>query len=384
MPDVILNKDWDIKRLDELGFVGRGKSKHRPRDAAHLYGGVYPFIQTADVKHSNLYISNYSQTYSDAGLAQSKLWKTGTLCITIAANIADTAILGIDACFPDSVIGFIADEKKADTIYVKYLFNILQSQYKRFTQGAAQDNLSQEKLLSMRFSVPPLHLQNKIASILSAYDDLIENNLRRIELLENAARLIYKEWFVKLNFPGREHTKIVDGVPEGWACSILEDLLVLQRGFDLPTQNRVDGSVPIYASTGINGYHNEAKVKGPGIITGRSGTIGVVTFAPADFWPLNTSLWVREYKGISVYYAFFLLEALELKNYNGGASVPTLDRKVVHRIDVLRPSKTLLGLFDDTVVPIFKQVDILKKQVNKLRQARDLLLPKLMSGEIAV
>ena len=116
---------WPLKSIDELGHVSRGRSKHRPRDAEYLYGGLYPFIQTSDVKHSNLYITEYSQTYSDAGLAQSKLWKAGTLCITIAANIADTAILGIDACFPDSVIGFIPAPGKADARFIKYLFDAL-------------------------------------------------------------------------------------------------------------------------------------------------------------------------------------------------------------------------------------------------------------------
>ena len=91
---------WYPRTLDELGYVSRGRSQHRPRDATHLYGGPYPFIQTGDIKHATLYVTDYSQTYTEAGLAQSRLWKVGTLCITIAANIADTAILGIDACFP--------------------------------------------------------------------------------------------------------------------------------------------------------------------------------------------------------------------------------------------------------------------------------------------
>ena len=108
---------WMPRTLDELGYVSRGRSRHRPRDAAHLYGGPYPFIQTGDIKHANLYVTDYSQTYTEAGLAQSRLWKAGALCITIAANIADTAILGIDACFPDSVIGFIPDDEKADRRY---------------------------------------------------------------------------------------------------------------------------------------------------------------------------------------------------------------------------------------------------------------------------
>ena len=185
---------WTPQTLDELGYVSRGRSRHRPRDAAHLYGGPYPFIQTGDIKHANLYVTDYSQTYTEAGLAQSRLWKAGTLCITIAANIADTAILGIDACFPDSVIGFIPDDEKADARFIKYLFDaMIQKQLKQFTQGAAQDNLSQSKLLSLKLSVPEATEQRRIASILSAYDDLIENNWRRIQLLEQAARLLYKE-----------------------------------------------------------------------------------------------------------------------------------------------------------------------------------------------
>ena len=98
---------FELKSFDELGFIGRGKSRHRPRNDESLYGGEFPLIQTGDVKNANLYITEYSQTYSQKGLDQSKLWEQNTLCITIAANIADTTILGIQACFPDSIIGFV-------------------------------------------------------------------------------------------------------------------------------------------------------------------------------------------------------------------------------------------------------------------------------------
>ena len=222
---------WTPQRLDQLGYLSRGRSRHRPRDAAHLYDGPYPFIQTSDVKHAGLYITDYQQTYSEAGLEQSRLWPTETLCITIAANIADTAILGIDACFPDSVIGFISDEEKADARFVKYLFDgTIQRRVQQFTQGAAQDNLSQEKLLSMEFSVPSVNEQKRIADILSAYDNLIENNRRRMTLLEEAAWHLYREWFVRLRFPGHEHTRITNGVPEGWEKRRVEDLAELKGG----------------------------------------------------------------------------------------------------------------------------------------------------------
>ena len=366
-------------------LLSRGRSRHRPTDAAHLYGGPHPFIQTGDVKHAGLYITGFTQTYTEAGLQQSKLWSAGTLCITIAANIADTAILGIDACFPDSVIGFIADPTQSDARFVKYLFNAtIKVRAQQFSQGATQDNLSQEKLLSLDFDVPPVAEQTRIADILSTYDDLIENNRRRMALLEDSARLLYREWFLRLRFPGYEHTPIIDGVPQGWERAPLEDALVLQRGFDLPTQDRQDGTVPIYGSTGVLGYHDKAKATAPGVVTGRSGTLGEVQYVAEDYWPLNTSLWVKEFRRVTPLFALFLLREMDLRQYNGGASVPTLDRKSVHRVEILIPSPLLLRSFDEFAADVFAQIKNLNVQNQKLRAARDLLLPRLMSGELAV
>jgi len=200
-----------------------------------------------------------------------------------------------------------------------------------------QDNLSQAKLLSLKFPIPGIIEQKQIADVVSAYDDLIENNRRRIQLLEQAARLLYKEWFVHLRFPGHEHSRIIYGVPEGWDKKPLGELLTLQRGFDLPVSKRKEGRFPIYASTGINGYHAEAKVKGPGVVTGRSGSLGMVMYVSGDFWPLNTTLWVKEFKLVGPHYANHLLANMQLEQYNGGAAVPTLNRNDVHRVEVLIP-----------------------------------------------
>lgn len=376
---------WSEHRLDELGSVGRGKSKHRPRDAAHLYGGPYPFIQTGDVKRAELYLTDYEQTYSESGLAQSKLWEPGTLCITIAANIAETAILDIEACFPDSVIGFVPDPEKADARYVKYLFDaMLKKRYQRFTQGAAQDNLSQGKLLSINFPVPDITVQRKIADTLSSYDELAKNNRRRIQLLEESARLLYREWFVHLRFPGHEHVKIVEGVPEGWERVSLGVALTLQRGFDLPVKDRHEGEVPVYASTGIVGFHNEGKAKGPGVVTGRSGSLGMVEYIQGEYWPLNTALWVKEFTCVTPEFAYYLLSGLGLENYNGGAAVPTLNRNNVHRIPVTLPPAFLMRDFSEHVETVFEQINTLRRYSQKLTEARDLLLPRLMNGEIAV
>jgi type I restriction enzyme S subunit len=131
-------------KLNDLGKVGRGKSKHRPRNDESLYGGHFPFVQTGDVKAANFYLNEYSQTYNEKGLAQSKLWKKGTLLITIAANIGDTAILDIDACFPDSIVGFEAYESISDVRYVKYYLDYIKLELEAISRGTTQDTLRLE------------------------------------------------------------------------------------------------------------------------------------------------------------------------------------------------------------------------------------------------
>ena len=372
---------WTPRSLDELGYVGRGRSRHRPRDAAHLYGGPYPFIQTGDIKHASLYVTRYSQTYTEAGLAQSRLWKAGTLCITIAANIADTAILGIDACFPDSVIGFIPEDGKADVRFLKYLFDVtIQKRLKQFTQGAAQDNLSRSKLLSLKFLVPDIKQQCRIASILSAYDDLVENNRRRIQLLEQSARLLYKEWFVHLRFPGHEHAKSKDGVPEGWKKKALGEIAPLNYGKPLKKDNRIPGPFPVYGSSGIIGTHEEALVPGPAIIVGRKGNVGSVYWSKDDFYPIDTVYFIEaRHCSTHLYYALIHTQFI-----NTDVAVPGLNRGFAHSRLILTPSSSYHCLFENDVAPFHQQIEILRRQNAKLERARDLLLPRLMNGEVAV
>ncbi len=330
-------------KLDDLGFVGRGKSKHRPRNDSSLYGGRYPFVQTGDVKEADLWLTEYTQTYNEKGLAQSKLWPVGTLCITIAANIAETAILKIPACFPDSVVGFVPHPGKADARFIKYFIDTLKVRMQNASKGTTQDNLSVDKLTTFDFDVPEFSKQERIASILSAYDDLIENNTRRIKILEDMAQMLYREWFVNFRFPGHEMVRMVESelgpIPEGWRIGRLEDTVVLQRGFDLPTTQRIPGDVPIIAATGLNGTHNVAKVKGPGVVTGRSGSLGTVMLVWEDFWPLNTALWAKEFRQSNPIHAYFTLQCLDLKSFNSGAAVPTLNRNDIHGLATVLPDR---------------------------------------------
>lgn len=395
--------NWTPQRLDQLGCVSRGRSRHRPRDAAHLYGGPYAFIQTGDVKHARLYITDSQQTYSEAGLEQSKLWPAGTLCITIAANIADTAILGIEACFPDSVIGFIPDGKKADARFVKYLFDAtIQQRVQQFTQGAAQDNLSQEKLLSIEFSVPEVDGQRRIADVLSAYDGLIENNRRRMALLEDAARQLYREWFVRFRFPGHEHTRVTNGVPEGWECKTLGDLCNEIRESVSPAELEPDTP-----------YIGLEHMPRRSIALGEWGTADQVTsskhrFREAEILfgkirPYFHKVGIAFVDGVASSDAIVIrpLEdklrglilmtassdpfvAVTAQTMREGSKMPRADWKQMQQYVVPLPPDGLLGGFESVVQSIVEQLKTLTFANHKLRAARELLLPRLMSGEIVV
>lgn len=157
--------------LPELGEFGRGVSKHRPRNDPALLGGEYPLIQTGEVANSELYITSYENTYSELGLKQSKLWQSGTLCITIAANIAKTAILTFDACFPDSVVGFKANDK-TNNIFIHYWFSFFQAILEAQAPESAQKNINLKILSELRIIVPPIEQQNEFKSFVEQTDKL--------------------------------------------------------------------------------------------------------------------------------------------------------------------------------------------------------------------
>ena len=221
-----MSSEWSLQKISALGDFDRGKSKHRPRDAAHLYGGPYPFIQTGDITNASGRITSHRQTYSEAGFAQSRLWPAGTLAITIAANIAETALLTFPACFPDSVVGFIPDPKKADVRFIGYLFQAMRKQVKSHAYGSAQENINLEVLRKLEFPIPPLTTQVEIADYLSLLDDRITLLRETNVTLEAIAQALFKSWFVDFD-PVR--TKMQGRVPEGMdeaTAALFPDALV--------------------------------------------------------------------------------------------------------------------------------------------------------------
>jgi len=164
-------RQWPVVKLESIGSLDRGRSRNRPRNAPELYGGPYPFVQTGDVTNAEGYITTYKQTYSESGLEQSKMWPSGTLCITIAANIAKTAILTFDACFPDSVVGFNPNEK-ADVAFVQWWLSFKQKMLEETAPESAQKNINLEILRGLDVILPPLPLQEKFARLVRQFDRL--------------------------------------------------------------------------------------------------------------------------------------------------------------------------------------------------------------------
>jgi type I restriction enzyme S subunit len=250
---------WRPVKLDALGEVARGKSRHRPRNDPRLFGGPYPFIQTADIMAADPYIVNYGQTLSEFGLAQSRLWPSDTLCITIAgANTARTAILKFPACFPDSIIGFRPDPSMANIHFVKYSLDFMKQRFLAITRGATQDNLSLDKLLSFPIPTPSLETQHRIASIMSAYDDLIDVHTRRIAILEEMARRLFDEWFVNFRFSSGEQNNFEGSgpnpIPEGWTQTTIGEILVaLETGTRPKGGVGTDGDVPSIGAENVLG-----------------------------------------------------------------------------------------------------------------------------------
>ena len=388
--------EWKKLPLDKMGVISRGKSKHRPRNDARLFGGKYAFIQTGDIGAAGLYVQNYSQTYNEEGLAQSKLWAKDTLCITIAANIADTALLAFPACFPDSIMGFVPYENVSNVKYVKYCFDILKKDCQQISQGTAQDNLSWKKLSTILFPCPPIEVQNRIVDIFSRYDSLIENYQKQIRLLEEAAQRLYKEWFVDLHFPGHENTKIVDGVPEGWEKKRLEDIFSYVRGRSYTSKELSDSGTILVNLKNIQafgGYKREAEkrylgdykqeqslevgdlIMGVTDMTQERRLVGHVALIPEFNEPATFSMDLIKILPFEISKSFLYCAmrfggiSNQIAPLANGVNVLHLKPEAMMGIEMLVPSKGLIKHFDDYYNHGFKTILHLQASLLKLATA---------------
>ena len=311
-----------------------------------------------------------------------------------------------DAVFASYLVRFRVDPAKADPGFVGRLIEspVYKSFVKSRVGGAAQPNASAPVLGSFEFPLPSRHSQTRIADILSAYDDLIENNRRRMELLEEAARQIYREWFVRLRFPGHEHTRIINGVPEGWNPVPTPDAVDINPDTKLPdgvehwSVEMADlplNSMVIQQATRRDG-RSGSKFKNGDTLFARitpcleNGKTAFVDFLEeGEVARGSTEFIVLRSRRLTPQFVYCLARTYDfrenaIKSMVGSSGRQRVQESSLERYVVLVPTSTLLGVFTEAVRPMFRQVKTLHSQNQKLRAARDLLLPRLMSGEIAV
>lgn len=278
----------------------------------------------------------------------------------------------------------VTDESRLDKGFLYWLLNShdYRGQIRGSASGATVRHTSPGRVKNVSVRIPSdVTYQRDLAMSLFAYDDLIDNNRRRIKLLEDSVRLLFDEWFVRLRYPGHALDTAVDGVPLGWTRAPLGASVVLRYGKALKAEDRAaDGEVPVYGSSGVVGTHDKAMVPGPAIIVGRKGNVGSVFWCTRDFWPIDTVYFVDAQT--SDLYLYYALQSMHFISTD--VAVPGLNRDFAYSRPLLSPPAELRARFLEAAGPIHAQIDTLAAMNDKLRAARDLLLPRLMSGELTV
>ncbi|WP_314482135.1 restriction endonuclease subunit S [Streptococcus cristatus] len=392
---------WEITSLSELGTFSRGKSKHRPRNDIKLFeGGTYPLVQTGDVKAANLYITKNDSYYNDFGLKQSKLWPAGTLCITIAANIAETAILSYPMCFPDSIVGFNANPEKSSELFVYYFFEFIKKEIQKSASGSIQDNINIDYLSKMRIKVPEKDYQDKIVEVLSSIDKKILLNNQINQELEAMAKTLYDYWFVQFDFPDQNgkpykssggkmvyHPELKREIPEGWGVESVGNLLDKVTKAEKIENNSIEfiGEIPVIDQSQkyIAGFTNNEN----GLIQPQNGHVifgdhtRVVKYINFDYarGADGTQVLISKNENISNVLLYHMIEDFDLSNYGYARHFKFLKEKIV-----IVPNKEVSSKFETQANVIYEKIKNNIFEIQELTQLRDWLLPMLMNGQVKV
>ncbi|AJF06729.1 restriction endonuclease subunit S [Geoalkalibacter subterraneus] len=334
----------------------------------------------------------------------SNLAKPGDLVFTQRGTLGQVAIIPSDGIADRYVVSqsqmkLTVDEDKADRLFLYYFFSSREATERimSFVSSSGVPHINLTVLRNFEVPVPPPENQRNIARVLSTYDDLIENNRRRIQLLEQAARLLYKEWFVHLRFPGHEHTPIIDGVPEGWEKKPLSEIADITMGQSPKSifYNKDGNGLPFHQGVtnfGVRFPSHEtyctvqSRIGEPGdILFSVRAPVGRINITP-DKIVIGRGLAAIRSNCDLQNYLFYALKSHFFKEdmIGGGAIFAAITKKDLHGVELMQPTDRIAAMFMEHVLPIDLQIANLQQTIEKLAKARDLLLPKLMNGEVAV
>ena len=382
-------------KLSDIGTLSRGKSKHRPRNDKILYGGKYPFIQTSDIKNANHILQSYEQTYNETGLKQSKLWSKNTICITIAANIADSAILGFDACFPDSVIGLTVNDKIANYHYVEYLLQYYKKIIQKQSNGTSQENINLETFEQVLFDIPSLKEQDNISHVLYTLDKKITLNNKINNELEQMAKTLYDYWFVQFDFPdekGRPY-KSANGkmvynevlkreIPVGWKVKNIKDLCNVVTGKEDANFATSNGKYAFFTCGDDVLKCDSYAFEGKAVLVAGNGNFNVKYYEGCfNAYQRTYVLIPKNTNYIGVMYKS-LIDSIKLFTQGAnGSIVKFITKGDIENTKVIIPDNTNL-LYSLNLC--LSKIDTLKNETKHLAYLRDFLLPLLMNGQVSV
>ncbi|WP_243976539.1 restriction endonuclease subunit S [Vibrio natriegens] len=391
-----------------VNFINGDRGKNYPSNNDYVDSGV-AFISAADINNGKVNWKSAKKITEDkcASLRSGQV-KQGDLLFCLRGSIGKIARITepYKGAIASSLV-ILRPKENVDIDFIYYFLNSPDGQAKAvgLDNGSVQPNVSVKSMSKIDIPRISLKEQQVFVRVLNSIDNKIDNNYQTNQTLEGVAHALFKSWFVdfdpvkaKMNgeplegmdtatgslFPEKLVESELGLIPEGWGIGELSKLFELHRGFDLPKSKRQDGEYPVYAAGGYHGTHNEYKMEPPGIITGRSGVIGNVYLSLDKYWPLNTTLYVREFRTCGPYYAYHLLRSLDLKSLNSGSAVPSLNRNFVHSTNVCHPDSGVLAKFEEIVTPLFEKMVANNEQNKTLSELRDTLLPKLLSGEITL
>ena len=376
------------RRISEIGtVVGGGTPSTKNPD---YWGGDIPWISPKDLTdYKSVYISKGENFLTEKGLKSgTRLLPKNTLLFSSRAPIGYVALAANPICTNQGFKSIVCDEKQVVPLYLYYYMKANLDYIKLFGTGATFPEISGKTMGKIKVEIfKSLDVQHRIASILSTYDSLIENNTKRIRLLEKMAENIYKEWFVRFRFPGHENVEMENGLPKGWKRGSLSDVCEFKRGKNITSSEMQEGNVPVI-SAGLepSGYHSCSNVRGVNVTMSSSGAnAGYIAIHYSDIWAADCS-YIEESTTGNIYYVYELLNNIRtvINNFQRGAAQPHVYPKDVNRIKLILPSENLMQKANARLEMMHKEIHNLQHQNSLLARQRDLLLPRLMSGKLEV
>ena len=349
----------------------------------------YKMLRTSDIREGKINLENLNcvtKEVYEKWTRRGKLQK-GDVIFTREAPLGEVGLVREEKNYflGQRLVLFRANNKMCDGRFLMYSLLWHDNKQAIISKGVGSTvaHLRVPECENIEIKVPDLDVQHRIADILSAYDDLIENNQKQIKLLEEAAQRLYKEWFVDLRFPGYENTKIVDGVPEGWSRGLLKELISVNYGKD-HKKAPDDGNIPVYGSGGLMRKCNKSLFSGEAVLIPRKGSLNNIMYVDETFWTVDTMFYATMKQPHTAVFVYFFVKAFDMYSMNIGAAVPSMTAKILDAMDVVIPDKETLEKFDKCAKTYFNKIKTLQGQNERLKTARNLLLPKLMSGEVEV